>query len=114
MVSPLILRLTIPLVCVSLLLLGVGVVGAWYVHHIQQSVSHTLLMNVSNMRAAEEVEILVREMRTQLDNYLITGDRKYLQAGPIFRQETDRWLGVAEKYSVTPSEKEMTALAAGI
>ena len=96
MVSPLVLRLTAPLVIVSLLLLGVGVGAAWYVHHMQRNVSQGLRVNVSSMRAAEEVEILIREMRTQFDHFLMTGDRSNLQASPTFREETDHWLTVAE------------------
>ena len=76
MSSRLILRLTAPLAAVSLLLLGVGVGAAWYVQRMQRSVSETLLVNVSSMRAAEEVEILIREVRTQFDHFLITGERQ--------------------------------------
>jgi signal transduction histidine kinase len=102
------LRLTAPLVAVSLLLLGVGVGAAWYVHRLQRNISNSLSVNVSSMRAAEEVEILVREVRTQLDHFLLTGERKYLQASPTFREETEHWLRVAERYSISDREKELT------
>jgi signal transduction histidine kinase len=105
------LRLTAPLAVVSLLLLGVGVGAAWYVEQMQRRVSETLLVNVSSMRAAEEVEILIREVRTQFDHFLITGERKSLQPNPTFRAETDRWLTVAERRSVTDHERELTARA---
>jgi signal transduction histidine kinase len=110
-VSPLVLRLTAPLVAVSLLLLAVGVGAAWYVHHMQRNVSHGLLVNVSSMRAAEEVEILMRDIRTQFDHFLLTGDRSYLVASPAFRAETGHWLTVAERYSDSPSERELTGQA---
>src|SRR5262249_18223616 len=105
---PLVLRLTAPLVAVSLLLLAVGVGAAWYVHHMQRNVSHGLLVNVSSMRAAEEVEILMRDIRTQFDHFLLTGDRSYLQASPASRAKAERWLAVAERYSDSPSEQELT------
>ena len=111
MVSPLVLRLMAPLVIVSLLLLGVGVGAAWYVHHMQRNVSQGLRVNVSSMRAAEEVEILIREMRTQFDHFLMTGDRSHLLASPTFREETDHWLTVAERNSVSAAEKNSTARA---
>ena len=82
MVSPLVLRITAPLVIVSLLLLGLGVGAAGYIHHMQRNVSQGLRVNVSSMRAAEEVEILIREMRTQFDRYLLTGEKRDLQVEP--------------------------------
>ncbi len=111
MVSPFVLRLTAPLVAVSLLLLGVGVGAAWYVQHMQSNVSQGLRTNVSNMRAAEEVEILIHQMRTQLYRFLLTGDAGCLQAGPTFRKETDHWLSVAERSSVSASDKKLTGQA---
>ena len=58
-----------------LLLLAVGVGAAWHVHRMQKTVSTGLRANVSGMRAAEELEILVWQIRTQLDHFLITGER---------------------------------------
>src|SRR5262249_48504574 len=109
--SKLVLRLTAPLVAVSLLLLAVGAGAAWHVHRMQRTVSKDMLDNVSAMRAAEELEILVWHLRTQLDHFLITGERKYLEAGSAFRQEADRWLTQAERYSLTPYEEQLTTRA---
>ncbi len=111
MSSRLIVRLTAPLVGVSLLLLTSGVLAAWYVQHLQRTVADVLLINISSMRAAEEVEILIRETRTQLDSFLITGDRKYLQKNQQQCEETQRWLRVAERSSVTSHEKNLTQQA---
>ena len=88
--SRLILRLTAPVTATSLLLLAVGVGTAWYVHSMQQSLNDALLDNASSMRAAEELDILLHEIRTKLDHFLITGDPKYLKETAAFRQETDR------------------------
>jgi signal transduction histidine kinase len=109
--SPWVIRVTAPLVIVSLLLLGVGVGAAVYVNQMQRNVSQGLLVNVSSMRAAEEVEILIREMRTQFDHFLLTGNPSDLKASPTFRKETEHWLTVAERYSISPSEKESTSRA---
>jgi signal transduction histidine kinase len=110
-VSRLVLHLTAPLIAVSLLLLAVGVGAAWYVHRMQRNVSDGLLINVSSMRAAEEVEILMRDIRTQFDHFLLTGNRSYLQVSPTFRSETDRWFTVAERYSLSSSEQELMGQA---
>jgi signal transduction histidine kinase len=104
-------RLTAPVVATSLLLLALGVGTAWYVQRLQKAVSDDLRANVSSMRAAEELEIVVRELRTQLDHFLITGDHKYLENLSAFVPETERWLAEAERWSLTPREQELTSRA---
>jgi signal transduction histidine kinase len=111
-ISPLVLRLTAPLVAVSLLLLGVGVGAARYVDQMQRNVSQSLRFNVSSMRAAEEIEILMRDiLRTQFDRFLMPGNPALPHLDPTFRQEVHRWLGVAERFSISSEEKELTARA---
>jgi signal transduction histidine kinase/CHASE3 domain sensor protein len=78
---------------------------------MQKNVAQSLRINVSSMRAAEEVEILIREIRTQFDHFLLTGERKYLQVSPTVREETDRWLTVAERFSLAPEEQEKSGQA---
>ncbi len=109
--SRLILRLTAPVTATSLLLLAVGVGTACYVHAMQQNLNDALLDNASSMRAAEELDILLHETRTQLDNFLITGDRKYLEEASSFRQVTDHWLTEAERWSGDPPEMAFTKRA---
>jgi signal transduction histidine kinase len=62
------------------------------------------------MRAAEEVEILIHGMRTQLYRYLLTGNGN-LEAGPDFRRDTDKWLSVAERCSASDSDRDLTGRA---
>ena len=107
----LLLHIIAPVAATSLLLLTLGVGAAWYVHRLQVNVSHDLLTNISGVRAGEELEILVRKIRTQLDYFLITGDRKYLAATSSLRPETEHWLQEAERWSLTPKEQELTGRA---
>src|SRR5271154_1992165 len=58
MSSRLIVRVTAPVVAISLLLLAVGIGAAWQVQRWQKRVSQDLRVNVSGMRAGEELEIL--------------------------------------------------------
>jgi signal transduction histidine kinase len=109
MSSGLLVRMTAPIAVVSLLLLAVGAVAAWYVHRLQKNISDILDVNVSSVRAAEELEIGIREVRTQLIYFLFTGDRKYLEAFPALHQHTDRWLGEADRLATTPYEQEVIA-----
>jgi len=109
--SRLMLRIVAPVVGVSGVLLALGAVAAWYVHELQDSSSDILVVNVSSVRAAEEIEIGMREVRTLLNRFLRSGDRKYLEAcGPI-REETQHWMGEAERLSTTPKETELMTQA---
>jgi signal transduction histidine kinase len=99
--------MTAPLVATSVLLLVVGMGAAWYVHHLQGRVSDELKANVSSLRAAEELVIALQEIRTLLDNFLLTGDRKYLHAVPPLRAKTEKWLAEAELWGTGSHEQEM-------
>jgi len=101
--------MTAPVVGVSILLLAVGVIAAWYVQRMQRNASDVLALNVGSMRAAEELEIGLREIRTQMNQYLLTGNRASMDAIPALRVETDRWLREAERFATTPHEQQLMA-----
>jgi signal transduction histidine kinase len=103
----LIIRMTAPIVAISLLLLAVAVGSAWHVQRWQKAVNRDLRVTVSGLRAAEELEILVREARTRLDHFLITSDRKYLAQVPDLHAETEHWLGEAERWGLSPHERQL-------
>jgi two-component system, NtrC family, sensor histidine kinase HydH len=105
--SRLIVRMTAPLVAMSVLLLVVGVGAAWYVHHLQSRVSDELKANVSSLRAAEELVIALQEVRTLLDHFLLTGDQKYLDAVPPLHAQTEKWLAEAERWGTGANERAM-------
>lgn len=105
------LSLTAPLVAISLLLLAVAGGTAWYVQRLQRTVSEDLRANASAMRAAEELEIVLRETRTELDRFLITGNVKYLQSTASFTPEAERWLANAERWSLSAREQELMGRA---
>jgi signal transduction histidine kinase len=100
--------LAAPIVATSLLLLALAVGTAWYVQRLQRTVSDDLRANVSGMRSAEELEILLRESLTELNRFLITDDRRFLQALADFRPQTEHWLAEAERWSLSPRERELT------
>jgi two-component system sensor histidine kinase HydH len=109
--GPFLLRITGPVIATSLLLLALGAGAAWHVHRLQKSVTEELRSNISGVRAAEELEILVREARTQLDYFLITGDRKYLRAVSGSQGDINQWLAETERWSLTPQEQALTSRA---
>jgi signal transduction histidine kinase len=106
-------RMTGPIVAISLLLLALVVGTALYVQSWQTRVSRDVRVNVAGIRAAEELEILVREVRTRLDHFLITGDRQYLATVPELRVPVEHWLAEAERWGVTPEEQDLTQRVRG-
>src|SRR5262245_35183726 len=105
----LVVRMTAPITAISVLLLAIGVVAAWYVHRLQKQTSYVLALNVASVRAAEELEIGVREVRTQLNLFLLTGDPSHLEAVPVLRRQTDHWLAEASRLGATAQEQELIA-----
>jgi signal transduction histidine kinase len=107
MTSRLLFRLTIPLIGISFLLLAGAVVAAWSVQQLHQDLSYILSINVSSMRAAEELEIALHKVRSQLDQFLLSGERDELAAIPRMREDTDRWLREAERVATTEYEQRL-------
>ncbi|HKB39177.1 MAG TPA: histidine kinase dimerization/phospho-acceptor domain-containing protein, partial [Gemmataceae bacterium] len=105
----LLVRVTGPIVVISLFLLALGVVAAWYVHRLQKNVSRVVVEDVASVRAAEELEIGIREVQAQLSHFLLTGNRTHLEAVPEMRRETGEWLDRAERLAETRSECALIA-----
>src|SRR5262245_16165889 len=98
---PLTIRMLAPVVCVSLLLLSVGLVTAWYVERLQKDAAAILVQNVASIRAAEELEIGLRKVRSRANTFRLTGDRAYLDDIPRLREQTDQSLQDAVRLSST-------------
>jgi signal transduction histidine kinase len=107
----LMVRITVLTLLVSGLLLAVGVAGAWYIQNKQRDISDSLLWNLKSMRAAEELEIALREMGRQLNQFLATGERRHLQEILDLRRETDWWLTQARRLGVDSKEASFIARA---
>jgi two-component system sensor histidine kinase HydH len=100
-------RLTAPLAAVSLLLLVLAGGAAWYVRDMQRTTSELLASNVTSVRAAQELEISLREVDSAFDHYLATGDRAALEPVPRLKQRTADALAVAEAVAYTPEEQRL-------
>lgn len=97
------------LAATGLMLLCLGFSGAWYVLQLQERNSGILSSNVASIRAAEELELIVREMRHELDRYLLTEDRQHLVLAAAKQDETSVWVAQAVDLSVTQEEKDLVA-----
>ena len=102
---PIVVRMTAPVVGVSILLLAVGVITASYVERLHRKASRILTDNVAGIWAAAKLEIGMREARTRVARYRITADRAHLDEIPSLRTETDRWLQGMERGATDDREK---------
>jgi signal transduction histidine kinase len=100
-------RLTVPIAVVSTVLLLTAGGAAWYVHRMQATTSEVLANNVASVRAAQELEISVREVQTQFDRYLIAGNRQHLDAVPRLKRRTEQALSEAERLATTAPERAL-------
>jgi len=105
MTPQLIGRLMAPVAVLSVLLLVIAFGSAWYVRSMQRSVSDVMMNNVDSVRAAQELEISIREIRTQFDRYLITLDQKHLEPVPRMRLRTAAALEDVDRTATTPREQ---------
>jgi signal transduction histidine kinase len=101
------MRMTWPILLLSILTLAGGILAAWNVHRSEKDVSGALARNVASMRAAEELVIGFHDARTRLHLFLLTEDRRHLDDVPGLRRGTDHWLEVMERTSVTDKEQEL-------
>jgi signal transduction histidine kinase len=109
MTSRLVLRLIAPTIAVSVLLLVLGGTAAWYMHRLQTDASRLLDVNVTKVRAAGELAIVSHELRNDLSQFLITGDRSYLGAASELQDVADRWIRQAEQLADSAEERDLVA-----
>ncbi|WP_442509951.1 sensor histidine kinase [Novipirellula sp. SH528] len=94
----------------GLALLCLGFSGAWHVLQLQKRNSEILSNNVASIRAAEELELIVREMRHELDRYLLTKDREYLLLAIQNQDAANEWINRADGLAGGDDEKALVAV----
>src|SRR5262249_27892003 len=73
----------------------------------QRNASHALARNVASLRAGEEIAIDIRDVRFQLERFLLSGDRRDLDAVPGLLEETEPWLAQADRAAIQDEEREL-------
>lgn len=105
-------KLVWPVAITSGILLVLGIVGAWYVLRLQTRASDILAWNVTSIRAATELEIGVRDIRTQLNRFLLTEDVKLLDEIPKLQPDCETSLAESVRLARHPEEEVLIAKAA--
>jgi signal transduction histidine kinase len=93
----------------SILLLLLAGSAAFYVKHLYQDLSSALEINAASVRAAEELEISLRDIQSQLmlSNLLRKDGEQENNKLKALKAETDKWLREVEDLSTTPFEHEI-------
>ena len=86
------LRVAAPSIVISLLLLVVGSLGGWYVLRLQKRTAALVALDMATMRAAEQLVLSITEVRSELAEFLATGDRAHLEAIPAKCAQIEHWL----------------------
>ncbi|MGQ0633967.1 MAG: sensor histidine kinase [Planctomycetaceae bacterium] len=100
-------RLVAPLVAISLLLLTLGAAAAWNVHRQQAVTSSLVAREVAGMLAVHEVDVGMREIRHQLNQYVRRGDQRYFDRIRPLHSETEKQLEQAKALARTSREQEL-------
>lgn len=98
-----------PVVVTSVILLAVGVSGAWYVFQLQAAASDILAWNVTSIRAAEELEIVIREIRYHLNRFELSGDAKELAEIPKLLSTCEFWMDESRRLARSDDERHVIA-----
>jgi two-component system sensor histidine kinase HydH len=99
-------RVAGPVIAISVIPLVVGVASAWQVNRSYKRVSNQLSLDVAGLRAGEKLAIGIRDVRTELNQYLRSpGDDQSLLAASNARQDVNHWIEEAEKAAATEREK---------
>jgi signal transduction histidine kinase len=72
---------------------------------MQREVTQALAWNVASIRAAEELELHVREIRMQITRFLLTHDPSHLEQARALQGDTQYWLEEATRLASTPAEQ---------
>jgi two-component system, NtrC family, sensor histidine kinase HydH len=105
--SRLLWRVTAPAVAVGLVLLAAGVAAAWYINRLQTRLADVLNDNVTSLRAAQELEICVRQLRFHNLMYLMDpGTPRWLKRVEDDERQFLDALESARRTARTPEEKD--------
>jgi signal transduction histidine kinase len=113
------LQVTAPALVLGLFLLGACLLSAWYIGRLQTDLAHILSQNVSSLRAAQQLEIILRQLRFHCFVYLIAPDDGMLLRITVDQQNFEnsledvrRCLADARQSARTPEDESYVAAIA--
>lgn len=100
-------RIVVPTAGMSILLLLLGGVAAWYLHGLQRDSSELLIASVAKVEAAEELEVISHELRDQLSQYQAGRGSQSLAAANQLHSEANEWLAKAAELAAPGRETQL-------
>jgi len=76
------IRMAAPSIAISLVLLALGIGGGWYVLGLQKSTAALVALDMSTIRAAEQLVFSMDAIHAELIDFLATDDRSHLDTVP--------------------------------
>jgi signal transduction histidine kinase len=99
------LKFSGPLIVISLLLFGLGVVAAWNVQRQQVQTSELMAREVRSMVVEQDVYMDMREVRYLINQYLRTRDMSVIRSIPALCEHTRKLLSSAGRLATLADER---------
>ena len=81
-------------------------------HRLQQLTAGIVGENVASLRAAEEMELAIREIRSRLYQFTLSRDFDFLDDLPRIDAEFEHWFSAAKTAATTPTEQQILSRVA--
>ena len=102
-------RIIAPTILASATLMLLGGVAAWYLHRLQRDSSRLLMVSVTRLQAAEELEIVSIELQSQLYRFLFLPESADAATFPKLREKARDWIAAARSLSDSERERQWIA-----
>jgi signal transduction histidine kinase len=101
------MQVTTPAAVIGLLLLGVCLVSAWFINRLQTDLANILQDNVASLRAAQQLEITVRQLRFNNFLFLIAPGERPKERIQADQRRFEEWLGKTRQVAHTDQERDL-------
>lgn len=98
-------RLIFGFLIMGILLVILGISAIFYTNRMQKNTHRILVENVSSLKAAEELEIALLDMKGLTANYLLNSDLEWLQIFAEKQKSFRSWFETARRRTFTKDEK---------
>lgn len=105
------LHIVAPMIAISILLFGLGILAAWNVQRQQATVSELVNLEVHSMVAAQKVLLVANDLRLLLRQYIRRSDEESLEQIAKLKPTVDRRLAQLHELAKAAEKMEFSRLA---
>ncbi|QDU37847.1 Sensor protein ZraS [Maioricimonas rarisocia] len=103
------LRLSAPVILLSLLLFVVAAGAGWWIWQEEQQSTRLLEDSLESARVAHELEDLLNGLHRRLSQYVVSGEEKHLDSALGMNDDADRCLIRAERLELTTDGRNLVS-----